>query len=94
MSDMKLSNSDFGGARSLVINRDNHKCAKCGMTEEEHIKKWGKKITIHHIDGNGRKVKTKNNDLLNLITLCLKCHGREDSLRRWRNYETKNKSVC
>jgi cytochrome c553 len=46
---------------------------------------FGKDITVHHIDGNGKNniVKEKNNSLENLVTLCLKCHGAEDSKRQF-----------
>lgn len=43
-----------------IKNRDGNKCQKCG-TEES--------LLIHHIDGNDR-----NNDFINLMTLCARCH--------------------
>lgn len=50
------------------------------MTDKEHREKFMCSITVDHIDGNGRYSDTKNNDPKNLITLCLKCHGRKDRM--------------
>lgn len=71
----------FGGNRKRVLERDGYKCIVCGMTDEEHRKKWGRGITIDHFDGFGRNSKIKNNDMDNLYTMCLSCHGRKDKLR-------------
>ena len=68
----------FGGMREVVLERDEYKCVLCGMTNDEHIKKWGREITVDHIDGSGRNSNTKNNNLDNLRTLCLVCHGKYD----------------
>lgn len=72
----------FGGNREKAIQRDGESCVKCGMTRMEHKEKFGKDITVDHIDGRGRYSGEKNNDLSNLQTLCLKCHGRKDGLRQ------------
>jgi predicted HNH restriction endonuclease len=77
------SNRRFGGLKNIVLERDNNKCVVCGMTNEEHIKKWGRDITVDHIDGSGRYSNKHNNLLENLRTLCLSCHGRYDALRRF-----------
>lgn len=76
--------SMFGENRELAIQRDGEKCVSCGMTREEHQAKYGRDITVDHIDGNGRNnsPETRNNDLSNLQTLCLPCHGRKDIARR------------
>lgn len=69
----------FGGLRKQVLERDNYQCKKCGMTDEEHKKVFGKEITIDHIDGKGSNSKVKNNILDNLQTLCLRCHGKKSN---------------
>lgn len=74
----------FGGNREIVILRDGEKCVACGMTRMEHRKKYGRDITVDHIDGRGRNTKDKNNELDNLRTLCLSCHGKSDIKRRLR----------
>jgi len=71
----------FGGNREKALERDNWTCQNCGMNNEQHILIFGRQITVDHIDGKGRNSKEKNNDLSNLMTLCLRCHGRKDKLR-------------
>lgn len=82
---MKLIDKEhFGGNREIVIKRDGERCVKCGMSRQEHIERFGRDITVDHIDGNGRNnpAQTKNNQLHNLQTLCLPCHGEKDIARR------------
>lgn len=76
----------FGGKREEVIQRDGEKCVKCGMTRAENRTKYGKDITVDHVDGRGVNVPLaqKNNDLSNLQTLCSFCHGLKDGPRRWK----------
>jgi 5-methylcytosine-specific restriction endonuclease McrA len=70
----------FGGKRYRILRRDKWKCQKCGMSNREHLELFGRKLTIHHVDGRGRhyqdKGLTANNDISNLKTLCSRCHGR------------------
>ncbi len=70
----------FNGLRETVILRDKEKCVSCGMTREEHFKKWNKDITVDHINRLGRGVdfNKKDNRMENLQTLCMKCHGKKD----------------
>lgn len=74
----------FGGNRESTIQRDGEKCVKCSITRYEHKEKYGRDITVNHIDGNGRNTAghLKNNSLSNLETLCLSCHGKKDIQRR------------
>lgn len=81
----KKNNARFSGLRFIVFERDNYKCVRCGMKQEEHVDKWGKSLTINHINGIGRNSKSPDNDLRNLETLCLKCHGCIDGMRTTRN---------
>lgn len=73
----------FGGTREEVIKRDHEKCCDCGMTRAEHKSLFGCDITVNHVDHNGRYSKYKNNNLDNLETLCLRCHGRKDVAVRY-----------
>lgn len=74
----------FNGLRDRVIMRDQERCLHCGMDRRTHYKRWSKDLTIDHIDGNGRNSEMPNNELNNLATLCLSCHGRKDTLRRYK----------
>lgn len=73
----------FGGLRNFVLERDNWQCKECGMSQEQHIILFNRSLTIHHKDGNGKNKKRedKNNNIDNLETLCLRCHGRKDRVR-------------
>lgn len=74
----------FGGIREAIIQRDGEKCVKCGMGRDKHRERYGRDITVNHIDGNGRYSSVQNNDPTNLETLCVSCHSTKDNLRRKR----------
>ncbi len=57
----------FGGNREKTLERDGYKCVRCGATNDLHV---------HHKDRTGHDSEP-NNDLDNLITLCVVCHGLE-----------------
>ncbi len=69
----KIANDNyyFGGNKYKVLERDNYTCQTCNGTKET-----GKTIVVHHKDetGWGKKKKDKNNDMDNLISLCVQCH--------------------
>lgn len=73
----------FGGLRNAVLVRDGFSCVSCGMTQNDHVAKWQRSLTIDHIDGNGRYSDSPNNTLENLQTLCLPCHGKKDGSRQY-----------
>ena len=72
----------FGGNREKAIQRDKEQCVDCHMTRQEHWQQYGKDITVNHINGKGRNSKEKDHRLENLETLCLRCHGIKDELRK------------
>lgn len=67
ISQKNINNRErFGGNRLKVLERDGHKCRKCGKDVS------GKYMAnIHHIDHN-----KKNNLMKNLITICKSCHAK------------------
>jgi 5-methylcytosine-specific restriction endonuclease McrA len=75
----------FDGKRESVMKRDNFKCAECGLSRQEHYKKYGDDLDIHHKDGKGRQSDIKNNRLSNLITLCHMCHMKKHFIGYWKN---------
>ena len=72
----------FGGKRDLVMVRDNYKCTRCGMTDQQHLNTWHCHLTVDHIDGLGRGSSIKNNHINNLQTLCRRCHAYKDGLKQ------------
>lgn len=73
----------FGGNRLEVLQRDNFKCVKCGMTSQEHMDKWDRQLTIDHIEGKGvwDSLGGRRNNIDNLQTLCCRCHGKKDRMK-------------
>lgn len=63
--------------KSIKI-RDNYICQNCGMTQEEHYKKYNRDIEIHHIDYD-----RENCDKNNLITLCKDCNLKANYNRKY-----------
>ncbi len=72
---------DYGGNRQRALERDNFECTKCFMSQEQHMILFNKSLTVDHIDGQGRYSEVKNNEMDNLQTLCLRCHGKKDGGR-------------
>lgn len=64
----------FGGRREELLARASNRCEMCGMTDEESLTRWGKKLEIHHVDGRGRESNSPNHDDQNLRVLCRTCH--------------------
>lgn len=62
--------------RSEIRERDEFECQDCGLSQEQHLKKRGRRLHVHHI----QKAKTfdsddeRMHDEGNLITLCKTCH--------------------
>ena len=69
---------EFILARSKVRKRDKYICQECEVREKE----LGRKLAIHHIDYD-----RNNNDLDNLISLCISCHAKTNFTREnWTQY--------
>ena len=70
--------------KEQIRQRDNFTCQCCGFTQEEHYKKWGKDIEVHHIDHC-----PYNCDKNNLITLCKECNMKANyNIDYWFAYYT------
>lgn len=68
--------------RLAIRQRDNFTCQKCGITEEEHIKKYNRVLSVNHIDYD-----KKNCDPKNLNTLCCYCNTQVNFNREyWTTY--------
>jgi hypothetical protein len=58
--------------KAEVRERDAHKCQVCGVSQKESERI----LQVHHVDYD-----KNNSDPVNLITLCLACHGRTTTNR-------------
>jgi len=52
-----------------VRERDGYECVNCGLTQQECLDEHGKKLAVHHVDGD-----KSNTSLDNLVSLCTSCH--------------------
>ena len=61
--------------RAHIRERDNFCCQYCGITQNEYIQSYNRKLDVHHITplAEFSDVEQANRDS-NLITLCLPCH--------------------
>lgn len=66
----------FDGKCDEIFERDNWRCQECGISTEQSILLFNRRLMIHHVDGKGENVEEPNNDSDNLITLCCRCHCR------------------
>lgn len=60
--------------RMNIRERDNYTCQGCGITEDKIVEKFGRKLSIHHIDH-----KRDNLSYTNLITVCYKCNNQANA---------------
>jgi hypothetical protein len=66
----------FGAHQEIINRRNKTGCEICGMTNEESLKRYGRNLTVHHIDGNGRTSEHPNHDVSNLMIVCRGCHNK------------------
>ncbi len=77
----------WGKARDIVLERDGEKCVKCGLTRDEHFKKYGKDILVFNPKVKKRQDRNYNkDDPKDLITVCLSCQGRLRVKHRSKDY--------
>jgi len=63
--------------KESVRERDNYECQGCGMSNEEHIKEYARRLSVHHITkADNFDDPEKRNAMDNLIALCMSCHGK------------------
>lgn len=62
-------------SRKEALERDGYECQECGMTQEEHKRKWDKSLHVHHKTPRRQfESYEEANKLQNLETLCTSCH--------------------
>jgi len=65
----------FNGNRVLCLIRDEFRCQDCGIQD------YGDTIlNVHHL--NGKRTSNADNNLENLITLCVRCHTKRHKNHR------------
>jgi len=70
--------------KEAIRKRDNYTCQECGVRQDEMCS-YLKKLDVHHIDYDKR-----NNDPINLISLCRGCHAKTSFTREdWVRYFSK-----
>lgn len=62
--------------KEYIRGRDGYKCRNCNMSENKHLNKYNKKLSVHHIDYN-----KMNCNVYNLITLCFSCNSKANKNR-------------
>lgn len=70
---------DWDKIRLKIYKRDDYRCQICNLSMNESNKKYNVVLHIHH------KIPfriSNDNSLNNLITLCPRCHGKEDTKYR------------
>ena len=66
--------------KERIRDKYERKCLLCGMTEEEHIRRYGCKLSIHHVDYN-KECGCDGNEC-RLVPLCSACHAKTSGGRR------------
>ena len=66
--------------KSVVRERDGHKCVKCGMTSDEHKRQFGRDLEVHRRDFSGRN-STGPYQADRCETLCGPCHKATHSFK-------------
>lgn len=61
-------------------------CELCSISNDEHIRRFGIRLTIHHKDGQGRMMTKRglspNNDPNNFQIVCSACHAKLENPTR------------
>ena len=71
--------ADWAQLAESARKRDKYTCQCCGITNDEHVKKCGKFLAVHHIIPFAEFTDhVKANRLSNLTTLCNICHATAD----------------
>jgi len=52
-----------------VRDRDDFECVNCGRSQEDCVDEHGKKLAVHHVDGDKSNLSKEN-----LVSLCTSCH--------------------
>lgn len=80
---MALTTTEELEIKRLVRLRDGHKCVECGMTNDDHIRIYGKSLQVHRIiPGSVYSVR-------GCETVCYRCHSKKPKSKRRLNHSPK-----
>lgn len=72
--------------RRRVRKRDEYSCQECGISESDSVEEFGRELDVHHIRPlrefepfDEDEVWGEANALSNLVTLCRRCHLKEEN---------------
>jgi len=69
----------WDNARTRALERDNHRCTSCGLSEQTHYTEYGCGLSVHHIKPySSFDDDTEAHKLDNLRSLCNRCHAEID----------------
>jgi len=75
--------TDWQDARARVLERDDHQCRGCGLTDDEHRRQdglFGDGLHIHHVQpARDFDSYDEANELSNLVALCADCHRQAEN---------------
>ena len=66
--------------KERIRDKYERKCLMCGMTEEENMRMYGRKLSIHHVDYN-KQCGCDGNEC-RLVPLCDSCHSKTNGGKR------------
>lgn len=67
--------------RQEALQRDNHRCQACGISNEAHLEEYAQSLEVHHITPLREFEQAEDaNTLDNLVTLCKSCHADYEGL--------------
>jgi len=64
--------ANWDTARRAALERDGYTCQICHITDAQSLEQYGVNLQVHHLQPY---LDSHNNDLDNLQTLCVHCHG-------------------
>jgi len=77
----------WGNTREIVLKRDGEKCVECGLSREDHFKKYNKDIVVYNPNVKNRQDRNYiKDDPKELITVCLCCQGKLRVKHRSKDY--------